>query len=328
MTLAELGAKLREAREACDLTVADVADRLKVPSRILQGVEDGSDRVPRTVYVRHYIKDYAKLVGFSVSETTQMLDSLEGFEHVNRPVIADHTQYTSVKPSLLPVILGGLLKAVLLLAVVGGGYMAYLHFFANREQAEPVPMPSAMEMPAESGASTPPVWDVPEQPAEEPAVQAAPAVVPPVWDVPEAAPAGEGPAVSQPAMEQAVEQAMAPEAALSAGAEGEADSAAQPALVQDAGQPAAEAFERVALPEGTHQVQIIADMGDCWMGFEPDGRKQQRTLRKGDTYSMTFREALTLRLGNAQAVRIVYDGRELARSSANRVVTLTFPPAE
>ena len=62
MTLAELGAKLREAREARDLTVADVADRLKVPTRILQGVEDGSDRVPRTVYVRHYIKDYAKLV--------------------------------------------------------------------------------------------------------------------------------------------------------------------------------------------------------------------------------------------------------------------------
>ena len=51
MTLAELGAKLREAREAKGMSVADVADRLKIPGRILHGVEEASDRLPRTVYV-------------------------------------------------------------------------------------------------------------------------------------------------------------------------------------------------------------------------------------------------------------------------------------
>ena len=329
MTLAELGAKLREAREARDLTVADVADRLKVPTRILQGVEDGSDRVPRTVYVRHYIKDYAKLVGFSASETAQMLDGLEGFEHVNRPVIADQAQYTSVKPSLLPAILGAVLKAVLLLAVVGGGYMAYLHFFANREAVEPVPMPSAVESPAEKSAAEPPAWEVPAPSAEQaetPAPEAAPAqaVTPPAWEVDAAEAQPETPAVSQPTLEEAaVEQAGAVEQALSPAVQPEAE-VAEPAVQTEA----PGLVESAALPAGTHQVQIIADMGDCWMGFEPDGKKQQRTLRKGDTYSLAFREALTLRLGNAQAVRIVYDGRELERSSSHRVLTLTFPPAE
>ena len=75
MTLAELGAKLREAREARGMSVADVADRLKIPGRILQGVEDASERLPRTVYVHHFIKDYIKLMGFSAAEAAEWTNS-------------------------------------------------------------------------------------------------------------------------------------------------------------------------------------------------------------------------------------------------------------
>ena len=81
----------------------------------------------------------------------------------------------------------------------------------------------------------------------------------------------------------------------------------------------------MVLPDGMHQVEVIAVDGDCWMGFEPDGKHQQRTLRKGDTFSMTFRDSLVVRLGNVQAVRIIYDGKELERSTSTRVVTMRFP---
>ena len=64
------------------------------------------------------------------------------------------------------------------------------------------------------------------------------------------------------------------------------------------------------------------------MGFEPDGHKQQRTLRKGDSFTMTFRDSLQVKLGHASAVRVIYDGKELERSTSQRVVTLRFPPAE
>ena len=43
---------------------------------------------------------------------------------------------------------------------------------------------------------------------------------------------------------------------------------------------------------------------------------------------MTFRDTLVIRLGNAKAVRVVYDGKELERSTSPRVVTMSFPPAQ
>ncbi|MBR4424214.1 MAG: helix-turn-helix domain-containing protein, partial [Mailhella sp.] len=49
MTIIELGARLREARESRKWTVADVSHALKIPSRILSGIEEGSESLPRTV---------------------------------------------------------------------------------------------------------------------------------------------------------------------------------------------------------------------------------------------------------------------------------------
>lgn len=314
MTLAELGARLREAREGRDMTVADVADRLKIPTSILQGIEDGSERVPRTVYVQHFIKEYAMLLGFTADEAGEWLKNLEGFESLSRPIIAENTTYTSVKPSILPVIIGGALKLVLVLALACGAYMAYLHFFAGREY-ESKPAVSGTQTPAESsvptwGTAAPaPEVTAPVTQTPDPAAQTAQ----PVTEAP--APAAETPAPtaedSARTGQTAVLQADAP-AAQTAVTPPEDPAAAQP----------------VALPDGMHQVEVIADTGDCWMGFEPDGKKQQRTLRRGDTFSMTFRDSLVIRLGNARAVRVVYDGKELERSTSPRVVTMSFPPAE
>ena len=316
MTLAELGAKLREAREGRNMTVADVADRLKIPTRILQGIEDASDRLPRTVYVHHFIKEYAVLLGFAQEEVTEWLKGLEGFENVSRPVIAESTTYTSVKPSILPVILGGVLKIVLVLALASGAYMAYLHFFAARDYENS----SSVSGETSAQGSAMPTWG-----------NAAPAPVP----------APQAPEVqSAPSVQQAAETPVPSEDSASAvsGGESQPEQGGQavqsaPAVVQNAepsvasAEPAAET-DPVALPEGMHQVEVVADTGDCWMGFEPDGKKQQRTLRRGDTFSMTFRDSLVIRLGNARAVRVVYDGKELERSTSPRVVTMSFPPAE
>ena len=317
MTLAELGARLREAREGRNRTVADVADRLKIPTRILQGIEEGSDRVPRTVYVHHFIKEYALLLGFAQEEVAEWLRNLEGFENISRPVIAETTTYTSVKPSLLPVILGGALKIVLILALASGAYMAYLHFFAARDYEKTSPSVGEQAAPA----SPMPTWGT-----------SAPAPVPEP-QVPAAQPSAP---VQQPAETSAADTAVpAPSADTAQGVQAAPAQPADAAVTQSAETPAVTAPENasaeaqpVALPDGMHQVEVIADTGDCWMGFEPDGKKQQRTLRKGDTFSMTFRDSLVIRLGHARAVRVIYDGKELERSTSPRVVTMSFPPAE
>ena len=346
MTLAELGAKLREAREAKGMSVADVADRLKIPGRILHGVEEASDRLPRTVYVHHFIKDYIKLMGFSAAQAAEWANSLEGFENISRPVIAESQPFTSVKPSMLPVVLSALLKVAVTALLAFAVYTAYVHFFAGRDYEE-VKQPEVMQaVPAPSSKPTPeklsaaPEGDVareqgrdavkesvqesakadvkPAPAPEAPAVQAAP-----VWDVP-AQPVAqeEGPAVTQ-AMPSASEDAL-PQSSTSL------VSQMMPSVVEEAApaQAVEQADAPALLPEGLHHVEVIADAGECWMGFEPDGRKQQRFLRKGDSFTMAFRDSLEVKLGNVSAVRVIYDGKELERSNSQRVMTLRFPPAE
>ena len=347
MTLAELGAKLREAREAKGMSVADVADRLKIPGRILHGVEEASERLPRTVYVHHFIKDYIKLMGFSAAQAAEWTSTLEGFENISRPVIAESQPFTSVKPSMLPVVLSALLKVAVTALLAFAVYTAYVHFFAGRDYEEvkqpevtqAMPAPASKPAPEKSPAA--PEWDAAKaqgkdavkesvQDAAKPGVKPAPAPeapavqAAPVWDVPAQPAAQEEPAVTQ-AMPSASEDAL-PQSSASL------VSQMMPSVVEEASPTQAveqaEVPAPALLPEGLHHVEVIADGGECWMGFEPDGRKQQRFLRKGDSFTMSFRDSLEVKLGNISAVRVIYDGKELERSSSQRVVTLRVPPAE
>jgi cytoskeletal protein RodZ len=361
MTLAELGAKLREAREARGLSVADVADYLKIPSRILEGAEEGSDHLPRTVYVYHFIKDYAKYLGFSASEAGSMLSSVEGFENISRPVIAESAPFTPVKPSILPAVIGALLKLGVAAALAFGAYTAYVHFFAGRDYDDIVKLPSAQEQaaPAPAPSAAPqaaPVWEpvapeksnVPAAPVQKAPTEAAPKPAPadpapeaptevapvsqaPQWDAPAEETAPAGPAVTQAMNEEAgsapqpaapadIAESAAP--AAPASAPGGVQPSPAPAELE---QPSAGASAFAVLPAGDNHVEVIADEGDCWMGFEADGRKQQRFLRKGDSFTLAFRDALVIKLGHASAVRVVYNGRELERSASGRVLTLRFP---
>ena len=344
MTLAELGAKLREAREAKGMSVADVADRLKIPGRILHGVEEASDRLPRTVYVHHFIKDYIKLMGFSAAQAAEWTSNLEGFENLSRPVIAESQPFTSVKPSMLPVVLSALLKVAATALLAFAVYTAYVHFFAGRDyeevkqpeitQAVPAPAskPASEKLPAapEWEASKPQGKAAVKESVQEsakasmkPAAEAPAAQSAPVWDVPAQPAAQEEPAVTQ-AMPSAAEDALPQSSSALV-------SQMMPAVAETA---PVQAVEQVEVPspalltEGLNHVEVIADAGECWMGFEPDGRKQQRFLRKGDSFTMSFRDSLEVKLGNISAVRVIYDGKELERSNSQRVMTLRFPPAE
>lgn len=345
MTLAELGAKLREAREARDLTVADAADWLKIPTRILEGVEEGAEHLPRTVYVYHFIKDYAKYLGFSAEEAGSWISSVEGFENVSRPVITESVPFTPVKPSMLPVVLGGLLKLAVLAALAFGAYSAYVHFFAGRDYEEIIAVPPAQEQAAPATPAAP-AWEpaAPASPLEQEPAKSAPAApaqeksekaeAVPSAEAVSAAPQWDAPAAQEAPAEPAVVQAQEPETAPAAPVAQPFAPVAQPAAEPAEAAPAVEAAQNApvsapALPAHVSgHVEVIADAGDCWMGFEVDGRKQQRFLRKGGSFTMSFRDALELKLGDAGAVRVLYNGRELERAAAGRVLTLRFPPSE
>ena len=64
------GIRLKEKREAKDLSVADVARITKIPRRSLELLEAGSfDRLPAEVFVRGFLKSYCRCVGLDTDET-------------------------------------------------------------------------------------------------------------------------------------------------------------------------------------------------------------------------------------------------------------------
>lgn len=332
MTLSELGAKLRQAREEREMSVSDVVDRLKIPLRILQGVEEGSNSVPKTVYILHFIKEYARLLGFGEEEISLWLKDLEGFESAVFHPGEGRVPYTPVKPSLLPVLLGALFKVILIGALAFGAYEAYIYFFASRtSERAPLPAHSSVEQstaPWSGPAPSAPAKEVPS-PKVSQAEPSLPLPASPKENETSTVPAAPSlpTEATSPAETERMGETLAPEAPTeNVSSVGETtEESAEPAQTLSP-EPSALTEPAPALPEGIHQVEVVAVDGDCWMGFEPDGKHQQRTLRRGDTFSMTFRESLVLRLGNIRAVLIRYDGKELERSTSTRVETLTFPP--
>ncbi len=313
MTLSELGAKLRQAREERETPLSDVADRLKIPLRILRELEEGSDSVPKTVYTLHFIKEYARLLRVDEEEISQWLKELKGFENAVFHPTDGRLPYTPVRPSIVPALLGSILKVILVGVLIFGAYEAYIYFFTSR-LSESVPPPA----PVDQGAS-PWIEPAPKIPAGEIAADPAPAL-PSNPKENDASITSEAPVLPPESAPEILKEPAAPEppAENSPSTEAPLEEIAEPAPTLPAESP--------ALPEGMHQVEVLAVDGDCWMGFEPDGKHQQRTLRRGDTFSMTFRESLVIRLGNIQAVLIRYDGKELERNTSSRVVTLSFPP--
>ena len=61
------GERLRQAREAAGLAVADVARRLKMPVRVVESLEAGDwDRLDAPVFVRGQLRSYARLLGVRI----------------------------------------------------------------------------------------------------------------------------------------------------------------------------------------------------------------------------------------------------------------------
>ncbi|MDH5833620.1 RodZ domain-containing protein [Luteimonas kalidii] len=61
------GERLRQAREAAGLDIAEVARRLKMPVRVIESLEnDAWDRLDAPVFVRGQLRSYARLLGVRI----------------------------------------------------------------------------------------------------------------------------------------------------------------------------------------------------------------------------------------------------------------------
>lgn len=67
-----VGARLREAREAKGLDIAEVGQRLRMPIRVIESLEaEDWSRLGAPIFVRGQLRSYARLLGLPVGEVVQ-----------------------------------------------------------------------------------------------------------------------------------------------------------------------------------------------------------------------------------------------------------------
>lgn len=351
MALKELGIALREAREAKNLDIEDVAIRIKVSARVLRAIEDGErDGLPHAVYARGFIKSYGALLGVDNDLIMRAVDEAYPFEVpeelLSEAVVAQPP--ARARTGLSPVVLA--LAALVLLAALGGGWY-YRQQSAREADMPKVAQPAQSAQPAQPVPPTAPVT-ADAQPAS--AADAAPlvnATVPTAMSGTTGVAANATNATAATSSAPAAQpgrNAAAPTAAAASASTASATPApaavtpAAPAPAQAAapsGAPQGGVFDSEAaasegadtdgsvLAGGTHRIVVIA-LADCWVHSSADDSDvRQFSLHKGQTFALTFTKRLTLKLGNAGGVRIRYNGQEQpAPGESGQVRTLVFPP--
>ena len=315
MTLEELGAVLRAEREKRGLSIEDAANHLKIGARLLRALEAGdSASLPHLAYTKGFIRSYSAYVGLSAEEISAALSALEAENEealIQQTPLPDVTlaPRRSFKPFLSVFV-------VLLLGI--GVYLVWQHGALDvltsqtRRQAQPAPMQSP------DNAETPPVGVDARNLGRE-ARQSGTA------GQPAAAATDSGPQAGRSAA-PAASGAQAPAPAAPTATPGTAATAGPAAAAASAATSAATSAQTPVT--GPHKV-IITATEECWVHSNADHTDtRQFSLRKGDTFALTFTKSLELKLGNAGGVRLRYDGEELPPVGATgQVRTLTFPPA-
>lgn len=357
MAFKELGIALREAREAKNLDIGDVAIRIKVSARVLRAIEDGErDGLPHAVYARGFIKSYAALLGVDNDLVMRAVDEAYPFEVPEEllPETVVAQPPVRARTGLSPVVLA--LAALVLLAALGGGW--YYRQQSTREAEVPkVAQPAQAPQPAQLAAPVAPVAPVAAEAQPAPAAEAAPlvnATVPVAMsgttgvaaNATNATAATSSAPAAQPARNATAPVAAAASASTAPVAPAPAAvasvTAAPPAPAQasaPSGAPQGGVFDsEAAAGEGadtdgsvlagdTHRIVVIA-LADCWVHSSADDSDvRQFSLHKGQTFALTFTKRLTLKLGNAGGVRIRYNGQEQPTpGESGQVRTLVFPP--
>jgi cytoskeletal protein RodZ len=127
---------LRERREACGLTLDDVARTTKIAKGVLRAIESGDAlHLPAPIYTRGFLKAYAIEVGLDPERAADdylgALERLHPAEHDGRAANHDRERYRNASPRQFRRIarLVGLAAAV--------GLVAYVASFNTRQELVP-----------------------------------------------------------------------------------------------------------------------------------------------------------------------------------------------
>lgn len=288
MTLEEFGASLRAERERKGISLDEVSNRLKINVRMLRALEEGdSDHFPHAAYAKGFIRSYAGFLGLSAEEINEVLATIPSFAQKSDFVRVVESQPMDSQTS------SGFLQVLILLVILGllggGGYYAW-----------------------KSGVITQAYTWVMEK-----AQSLNNVTVPKNREAEKSAPLSAS-LPDEPLLRRIPERDVK--------SEPEKPSVPQQALPEKQPEPEKPVIMPEKAPADAKQVVIVATE-PCWIHSTADGTDtRQFSLRKGDTFALTFKENLEVKLGNAGGVSFRYNGEDLPPvGKPGQVKTIVFP---
>ncbi|NMF97454.1 DUF4115 domain-containing protein [Aromatoleum toluolicum] len=308
---AEMGAQLRQLREARGETTSDVAHSLKLTSRQIEAMEAGRlDLLPGAAFARGFLRNYARYLGVDAATVLAAFDA----EVAPRVLeLAPVSNAVGVMPSgsggRAVQIPAGLIAGALLLVVLVGWYFDWFRMPAETaEVTETVVEPATQAAPAVTSVAAAPQGQVSES------ALAASGVVP---SLPVAAPATS----AAPAPETAAVQAPAapPSAALApvpAAATAVPPAVVPPIAATQAALPAAEGVEHIVFRfEGESWIEVRDARGSIvYSGV--NGAGSSRTVQGKPPFALV--------VGNARQVSLDYRGKPYDMKPHVRVSVARF----
>jgi cytoskeleton protein RodZ len=268
-----VGATLAAARQASDLSVETVAEKLKLTVRQVEALErEDFDHLPAAVFVRGFVRNYARLVGL---DPDAMLAALDVEQKPTETLTAPSEGVRIGASPIRKWLLVPLLFAILFLILVAALY-AWLSQGEDTLVTSEAASPSQTVTPALPAA-------VPAAPA--PATQAA---------LPQAAPASVPPAPAPvvPAQAPPVPASPATPAPAASPVAADAALAAKPAPASASGK-AVLRFEVEA---------------DAWIqSVDGAGQRYSRLVRAGSSETLRGTPPFRLVVGNAAQVKLEYN---------------------
>ena len=148
----DCGRRLRQAREAAGLSVADVAQRLKMPLRVIESLEAGEGgRRDAPVFVRGQLRSYARLLGVRID--TDPVAGMGGRGPIEPPRLEPRT-YTPPMRRMADRLMGRMVYIVITALIAVPVWMATrTHLDSQQPRADAsLDLPSTAAAPQPAGA--------------------------------------------------------------------------------------------------------------------------------------------------------------------------------
>ncbi len=304
------GLYLKHERELRGVALEEIAETTKIHIRFLEALENNDfDNMPGEVFVKGYIRSYAKVIGFDSEEMVNAYDESVGKdrrEEIEKVQVINE-KFLSRKKAMAGYVFGG----IALVVIFSLGYLIVENIIneSKIERVERLPAgePSSFENPSTSA----PTNSIPEATRAESNKQEATGAEPEP-PVEPSEPEGDKKAVSETPIESAVTEKIS-------------DLSEKPVIIQQVIEnPALLGATDQSLPEpDAKSLHLkIEVQGNSWFNLTVDDSKEEDfILPGGSTKNIYGREKIRLTIGNRNGTHLFLNGQpiDMPSGSSNEI---------